>query len=388
MKIQIDGTNIKNKGAELMLYAVLEEIERVDPKAQVYWNDDTYTGDPQQINTKINFSKSLGQRLALKLKPFKVTSILRRLHIPYRFLTKYNVVKGLDLMLDASGFHYSDQFKISDTYLAEKERYFNTLKNQGTKIILLPQAFGPFETSEGKKMVSLLSRYCDILFARDTVSYSYLENAGADMSRIVLTPDFTSLAHYEVPQKWKHVADRICIIPNKRMVDKGATTLESYTKFLKHTIQTYLDAGEQIVMLNHEGLEDLQLCEETNKFFGNQLTVISGLTAGEVKGVISISKVTITSRFHGVASSLNTHVPCLATSWSHKYQKLFEDFNQTDCLLDIIAPENNKEKLLSYIDPKSNTSIRLELIENASKIKIENQKMWKIVWSKSVNEVN
>jgi polysaccharide pyruvyl transferase WcaK-like protein len=381
MKIQLDGTNIKNKGAELMLYAVLEEVERYNPNAYVFWNDDTYMGNPCEIHTNVKFDKSSGQKWALKLKPFKISSILRRLHLPYRFLTKYNVLKGVDAIFDASGFHYSDQFKISSTYLIEKERYYKALKKEGTKIILLPQAFGPFETVEGKKMVALLSKYCDLIFARDSVSYSYLEKAGGNMSKVVLTPDFTSLAKYEVPNIWEHVSGGICVIPNKRMVDKGASNSAEYTDFLKHTIQTYVDAGERVFLLNHEGADDLGLCLEINNFFNNKFEVITGLTAGEVKGVISISKVTITSRFHGVASALNTTVPCLATSWSHKYQKLFEDFGQTNCLLDIKVPENNKEKLLQFIEPTVNLKIRAELKETGLEVKLKNQKMWDLVWN-------
>ena len=36
MKIVLSGVETNNKGAELMLYAILQEIERKYPKAEVY----------------------------------------------------------------------------------------------------------------------------------------------------------------------------------------------------------------------------------------------------------------------------------------------------------------------------------------------------------------
>ncbi len=42
MKIQIDGIDTKNKGAELMLVAVLEQLEKVYPNSEVWLN---HTGE-------------------------------------------------------------------------------------------------------------------------------------------------------------------------------------------------------------------------------------------------------------------------------------------------------------------------------------------------------
>ncbi len=44
MRIQIDGTNSLNKGAELMLNAVMEQIEKKYPNAEVFYNSN-YPGE-------------------------------------------------------------------------------------------------------------------------------------------------------------------------------------------------------------------------------------------------------------------------------------------------------------------------------------------------------
>jgi colanic acid/amylovoran biosynthesis protein len=104
------------------------------------------------------------------------------------------------------------------------------------------------------------------------------------------------------------------------------------------------------------------------------------MNALEVKGIISQCYMTFSSRYHGIVSSLNTGVPCLATSWSHKYETLFKDFNREDCVLD---PKNHKammNKIGQFLDEKNNLIVRKELSTMTEKIKNKNREMWAVVW--------
>ena len=89
----------------------------------------------------------------------------------------------------------------------------------------------------------------------------------------------------------------------------------------------------------------------------------------------------ISSRFHGVASALNSAVPCLATSWSHKYSELFKDYDMDDCVLQIKEESSVLRKVEDYLDKETNQKIHLHLLSQQPKIYAESKKMWEYIWS-------
>ncbi len=384
MKIQIDGTNIKNKGAELMLYCVLEQIERLHPEALVYWNDDSMMGNASSIATSLKFKKSGWQRIAQIVRPFKAQGILRRLNLPHEALTNLHAISDVDLVLDASGFHYSDQFKIQPKYVTAKRKYYRDLKNNKTKLIFLPQAFGPFETNEGKELAKLVVENGKLVFARDHVSFGYLVSASENSVNHVLEyPDITIMSSYEIPDKYKYLKGKVCIIPNKRMVDKGGLTFDAYLQFLIGILAVLEDRGEEVFLLNHEGAEDLQLCKDIQRASSSGVDVVSGLGARQIKGLISISRFVISSRFHGVASALSTSVPCLATSWSHKYEELFKTFNLSNRLLDVADIQASIKIINRSLEEENLRSTKRTLDLASKRLKDKNAEMWNLVWETS-----
>ena len=136
-------------------------------------------------------------------------------------------------------------------------------------------------------------------------------------------PDFTISVQGYVPDKYSHLRNSVCIIPNKRMIDRGITTKEKYINFYCNIINTVNTENKTCYLLNHEGVEDLNLAKEIKKCLNSDIEIVTNLNALEIKGLISSSYLCISSRFHGVSSALNSKVPCLATSWSHKYEKIF-----------------------------------------------------------------
>jgi polysaccharide pyruvyl transferase WcaK-like protein len=114
---------------------------------------------------------------------------------------------------------------------------------------------------------------------------------------------------------------------------------------------------------------------------GENIELVTELNALEVKGLIGSAYLCISSRFHGVASSLNSGVPCLATSWSHKYGELFKDFNQTGCILDIQDIDQILQKISYFLDEKNNYSERRELFQCKQTNELKSQNMWDNIWS-------
>ncbi len=379
MKIVLSGVETNNKGAELMLYAILQEIERRHPEAIVYIPRDRMFHELSYVKTKLDFRYIPCGKFEQK---FHLASVFEKLEIPFQLLPHMIGMGKVDYFVDASGFRFSDKFKHSAHSSAILQCILSAYKKQGTKIIYLPQAFGPFEKKASRDVLSVLNNYATVLMPREKVSLQYLEDSGiTNMAKVKMFTDFTSLVEGVFPTQYEHLRNGICVIPNKQMINKGAIGLDGYISLLESIINNARKSGKVVYLLNHEGGKDEQLCKDLQKRLPDIIQYVSGLNALEVKGLIASAYLTVSSRFHGVASSLNSCVPCLATSWSHKYQELFNDYSMSDCVLPIEDIQGAINMIDNYLDENINSKVRNILRNKVPHIKEENRKMWEFIWT-------
>ena len=382
MKIILNGVETKNKGAELMLYAILQEIERRHPEAIVYIPAGNIKQGKSYVKTSLSIRFLPFSWLTRKLH---LGRLFRILHLPTRYLQDVYAIKGADYFIDGSGFHFSDQKKnFTPDKVWKWEQLLKRLSSQGCRIVFLPQAFGPAQKPNTLNGLKVISDYSSLIIPREQTSYNYLEQSGVvNMNKVKLFTDFTSLVEGIFPKGYERLKNGICIIPNLRMVDTGTIPKENYIGLISAIVNTCKDSGHPIYLLNHEGKDDELLANECKTRIGSNVEVVTELNALEVKGLIGSAYLVISSRFHGVASSLNSCVPCLATSWSHKYQELFKDYGMTNCVLPLDDIEKVKEMVQNATDEKRNSAIREELSVNVANIKEMNREMWNLVWKKS-----
>jgi len=374
MKIQLDGTNTLNKGAELMLYAMVEQVEKQHPNAKVYYN----CNDAKEKYFRIESPLIIKKRFGLKYGRYPF-AILSRLQLPHTFFSSKYPLKNIDLVLDGAGFQFSDQWNYSKKRLNALEHYYKKLKSYGTKIILLPQAFGPFETEEGKRAVKIINTYVDVIIAREKVSYEMVIKAGADANKVWIYPDFTLLVKGSYPEEYDKMQNGICIIPNEKMVTHTSSGSKSYLNFMVKVIVELQESDKKVFLLNHEGEGDLKLCHIINEQLKSPIPIVSGLNGKEVKGVIGKSHMVVSSRFHGVASALSQGVPCLATSWNHKYEMLFNDYDQKDKILDLEGTwETESVKIKNMLS--SIPEISKVLREKKKVLNAKISEMWNKIW--------
>lgn len=380
MRIVISGTSTINKGAELMLYAILQQIEKKFPNAEIYLPEGSVPEGFKYIKTNLKLRETLPAKIFRVFDKYQKVWILYKLGLS--FLYKEKTIKNIDYFIDASGFAFSDQWErfFNDSFLKKWRTDLETYNAQGAKIIFLPQAFGPITKPATKELITNISNFANIIMPRDIISMNYLIDSKVDKNKIQLFPDFTSLVHGTIPKRYLHLEDGVCLIPNNRMIDKGAISREAYLSLMLKIVKTVQKKGFKIFILNHEGLNDEKFAYLIKEKLENNIEVISRLTALEVKGVISTSYLCITSRFHGVASALNSCVPCLSTSWSHKYEELYKDYGLNDGILDILNEESCLNKIDEYLNPIYNNQIREHLKLKLPQIKNQTKKMWDIVW--------
>lgn len=377
MKIVLTGVETENKGAELMLYAILQEIERRFQNAEVYISPNSNAQGLDYIHTNVKLRYWPFEHFAMKTH---LSGFLRMLHLPTKIVTDHYAVAA-DYLLDGSGFCFSDQCKLWGREPEWWEQLLKRQYNHGAKIVFLPQAFGPFEMDLTKNALEVLNRYASIIMPREKRSYKYLEESGlVNMDKVKMFTDFTSLVEGIFPTQLEHLKNGICIIPNIRMLEKGVLSFDDYKQLLASIIKKGKESGHVVYLLNHEGEKDKQLAMKLKFGLQEEIEVVTGLNALETKGLIASAYALISSRFHGIASALNSCVPCLATSWSHKYQELFNDYGLNDRLL----PLNDFDEAMAKVDDlfyeKKNQELRDFLAWRVPLIKADTKRMWKLVW--------
>ena len=319
MYIEVKGVEFSNKGAELMLHSVKQALDSqfddyelvLKPGYLLPYKQRAVLGAWQ----KFSFTLLGMDWTALgNLLPGTVRRLLRHFGIV--------VEKDIDVVLDASGFAYSDQW--GRHRLEETAKHIKRIQKHGGRYVFLSQAFGPFEQSDNASLMTELSSKAELLVARDDASHAALAPL-VDKSKLFNYPDFTTLFDastaklpVELPQRYA------CIIPNNKMYGKKPPEQkQAYMQFLLAAIAAVKAVGLTPVLLNHEGEKDRKFCEQMMATLDEPPLFITDIRADAVKNIIGGAVLNLSSRFHGCVSSLSQGVPTLATSWGHKYEQLF-----------------------------------------------------------------
>ena len=380
MKIVLNGIETNNKGAELMLYAILQEIERKYPDAEVFLPYVAAQKDMSYLHTNLRVRNMPLMGLRKAVVKMKIAGILRRvLKVDTSFITEENLVKDAAYFIDASGFSISDQWNPSP---ARVDRWKYLCRKYGggrTRMIFLPQAFGPAHLPATRTILQYLSEYATLIMPREEVSENWLIRGGVNKDKIRRHHDFTILVEGVFPVGYERLKGGICIIPNARMIDKGVLSKEDYLSIIRGIFSICQASGRKVYLLNHEGPQDAELARECVRSL-KDAEVVTELNALEVKGLIATSYLCVSSRFHGVISALNSCVPCLSTSWSHKYAELYKDYGLSDCVLDLSDLPRMESRIREYLQPESNALIREHLTRQIKRMEQNTRTMWEEVW--------
>jgi len=363
-----------NKGQELMLHAALQRLGQAYPDA-------SFTMAPSALSSFNERARlGLGQKAwywGYGIQWGDLAAIA-----PERLRQYYGVVldREVDVVVNAAGNLYSDYW--GPRPAEELARACRRWRRRGTRIILLPQAFGPFTSKRLRQAMRIVADHTDLIFARDPESHARLVDAVGERSHIRIAPDFTGLIGGVVPEHLDLPDRAYSIIPNQRMIDKtSASEREAYLPFLSRAVQYLKERNASPFLLVHSGRSDLELARQIRAECGD-MPIIEEHHPLKIKGILGRCEGCIGSRFHGLLSALHQGVPSLGTGWSHKYQMLFDEYGFGEGMLDPTdSDEVMRKRIDLLLDAKSRRNIRRKLLEHAQSIDQRAEAMWQSAFS-------
>ena len=369
--IEIRGVQFINKGAELMLHAILQKVSKEIPGAKFTM----VPGPPWRPWEKI---AALGIYPKLSFSRCRIPWDELACCIPDQLRKRFGMVldKEVNVVLDASGFAYSDQWGLRTT--AIMARAVRKWKRRGTRVILLPQAFGPFTSPEIQRVFRTIAENAYLIYPRDEESYNHIVSLVGERDNIRIAPDFTVLLEGIIPEYWDSLASPVCIVPNYRMVDKTADDLaKHYIEFLSRCVRCLQEMGQNIVFLIHEGRRDYEIAQNVCQQTRTDVPIITEEDVFLVKGALGASKAVIASRYHALISALSQGVPSLGTGWSHKYSALFQDYGVPECLLSVdISDEELRQRLATIVEELGRSVLVNRMQEAVIKHQAAANQMW------------
>lgn len=344
-----------------MLDAVLMQLQQRFPEALVAIpsrdGPHEYSRDGLRLLRLVSAAKG---PIDLNILQYLIPSMIRRA------LQRRGVVLEPDVtaFIDASGFAYGDQWSPYPII----RLYLRVLRSRirGRSYVMLPQAYGPFRRPLDRVAMKAAIRRAEFVAVRDEESRAHLDSLEAS-ANVDLYPDITIALRREPDE---HKEGRVIVVPNSRML--RSISQELYLDLLASLTQLARDRGLRPVVMNHGGVSDVQICAATADRLGAEL--FSPSNGMQAKAALGGASLVISSRFHACVGALGQGVPCLATSWSHKYEQLFSDFGHPEWVINDAAEGDWS----SLMDDALNVD-RRSLMEVAGAMAVEVESMWQRV---------
>ncbi|WP_156423713.1 polysaccharide pyruvyl transferase family protein [Erythrobacter sp. YT30] len=359
-KFIITGVQMRNKGSQAMLLSLYFGLKAQYPDCQVtgfvfkYDELDQYNLSllPHDDYTRLVFENGLNR--VPMLAPI-LTFIAGRVRKTNKWNGKIaameKALKEADAIFDASGYTLGSGWsKAGGQQLLET---IKLAKRYDTKIILMPQSFGPWEWGEDDdaeflKKVKKELTYCTKIYPREREGYDSLMALGLD--NVELSADMVIreklfpaaddiLASHKADEANYPSEGSVGFIVNENLFRFGdpEAAYDLYAKMLDKLIAN----GETVYMLN-TSTADKHLGEQILRKTANRdkVNVISGeYSSPELIHIISRFKYVVASRYHSIVFGYRSGVPAVILGWAAKYVDLADHFEQQDYVFDIRNPD-------------------------------------------------
>ncbi len=384
MLIEVRKAGFVNKGAQLMLLAIKQQVLQRYPEARLAMAPSRNSGSQPIHRLR---EHGMLAKAAFWRSGIQWGDLATCLPGSVRENLKLVLDREVDGVLDAAGFAYGNPWP--DRNLTELASAAQRWQQRGTALVLLPQAFGRFDSRAAQDDIRSIADAAALIYARDDQSLKHLRETVDNRASLRLAPDFTSLLEGCLPEA--QLASQLCtsiaIVPNARMLDKTSPAArDQYLPFLQHCITTLHARGLHVSLIVHGGREDRALAEQLHQSHPD-CRLITESDPLRVKGLLRACRGSIGSRYHGLVSCLSQGVPAFGTSWSHKYQALYADYDFKAGLIDSLSTDAADEISQRLADDHWMMTTRQQLLNAAEQQKQASKAMWKEVFGVIDNAV-
>lgn len=380
--IEILGPWLPNRGAEMSMRAVVERLGRryrlaassglgvekfpVDlPVARVAWRGGM-RGIGAAASTPGRAWRALRKEVALSVCSEKL-------------LARHGVVLGESLggLVDLSGYAYGECWP--QRRVVNRTRYLAMLKARGVRLVMLPQALGPFVDEQLRAAAAELLVQYDMVVVRDELSAQHLLDLGIAAEAMSIAPDVSHLIGGYPPREPAVWANRVCLVPNARMLDRtDRQTGSRYVSLFAACLRAVSRHGCEPYLVLHE-VNDLPLAREVRMASGIHAPIVEcdGLSA---KGLFGACRALISSRYQPLVSAFVQGTPALATGWCHKFSGLLGDYESADAHLPVTSRDAEVDaRVGELLDPVSQKLVRRRLCDCAEVQCGKVEAMWRQV---------
>lgn len=407
MKFLITGAQFANKGAQALLFSMINEIKEYRNDSEIYYLplDNYMKYDPKKYQFNIvygywdaiEYENNPKMRVWLIIRSVLRKIIKRKAAVSLQELKElHKIIRDIDVVIDVSGFQLTSKFSIEKNI--QFLNYTEMAKRHDKKIIYMPQSFGPFDYKENCENMSLKIKNtlikADLIFAREKEGYILLtEKLG--LENVKLYPDIV-LQSAEI--NWKNIyyekpvpqipkisnGEKVGIVPNTETFRHGNE--ESILKLYKKIIQKICKDGKKIYIFRHSN--DLEVCKKIYSMVSDNPNVFlleNDFNCLEYSEFVKQFEYIIASRYHAIIHAYKQNVPAIILGWAIKYTEAAKLFQQEEYVFDITSSQNllfpeSIFKAIEYMH-KKNKEERIKIANHMKKIRKKTcfEECWKLL---------
>ena len=323
-------------------------------------------------------------RLAFVEFPVALLALFARtLHLPLGWVRTRGCRAMLDsdVVVDVAGISFSDGRGVPILF-------YNALMTGvpvmlGVPTVKAAQALGPFGSRLNRTLARMVLPRLRAVCARGGRTREQLDSLGlrnvVDVADLAFSLDESADLPPEVASRVSTMAEGFVVVMPSAVVRRlferdGPAGDHDYVGAMARLVADIrAETGLAVVIAPHsyrvghgEGrMNDGPVCREVGEACAGdpQVVVIDAdLSAGELRRLIGMGEVLVTSRFHAMISGLCTETPTVVVGWSHKYREVLADFGLVEFGFDssaLAAPAAIIERVVDASQKRGEYSARI-----------------------------